>query len=379
MSECPNVRIQPIVRVNSPRCGSRATARGADSNPRHRASRRTTTMANATRRRKRRDDERDDDESDEKDARTTTTRTRTATTRKGGDEADARTRDGKKDADDDGAEDDGRDETLERGNSEYVGVRDEDAAALSRRYAENAEARLTRAGKDAETMSAEERERLTSEVMRYVLFASHQNRGAPVLRSKIGEAMSAIGGAGTKKGAGSYIVALAQKKFLDIFGFEMIELSRAQSRNKRPAKTVNESQAASAKCYALRSVLPAQMRRKFVDDPSATAARGFAIVVAALVQISNGCIREETLFEQLAQLGVVSGEHLSENHAELGDVRALMALLVKRRIFMREHSSYDDPTMGYSYELAEGAEAIIGYENIDKFVNESMRSQIATV
>ena len=91
-------------------------------------------MANATRRRKRRDDERDDDESDEKDARTTTTR-------KGGDEADARTRDGKKDADDDGAEDDGRDETLERGNSEYVGVRDEDAAALSRRYAENAEAR----------------------------------------------------------------------------------------------------------------------------------------------------------------------------------------------------------------------------------------------
>ena len=86
------------------------------------------------------------------------------------------------------------------------------------------------------------------------------------------------------------------------------------------------------------------------------------------------------LFLQLAQLGVVSGEHLSENHAELGDVRALMALLVKRRIFMREHSSYDDPTMGYSYELAEGAEAIIGYENIDKFViNESMRSQIATV
>ena len=379
MSECPNVRLQPIVWVNSPRCGSRATGRGADSNPRHRASRRTTTMANATRRRKRRDDERDDAESDEKDARTTTTRTRTATTRKGGDEADARTRDGKKDADDDGAEDDGRDETLERGNSEYVGVRDEDAAALSRRYAENAEARLTRAGKDAETMSAEERERLTSEVMRYVLFASHQNRGAPVLRSKIGEAMSAIGGAGTKKGAGSYIVALAQKKFLDIFGFEMIELSRAQSRNKRPAKTVNESQAASAKCYALRSVLPAQMRRKFVDDPSATAARGFAIVVAALVQISNGCIREETLFEQLAQLGVVSGEHLSENHAELGDVRALMALLVKRRIFMREHSSYDDPTMGYSYELAEGAEAIIGYENIDKFINESMRSQIATV
>ena len=181
MSECPNVRIQPIVYVNSPWCGSRATVRGADSNPRHRASRRTTTMANATRRRKRRDDERDDAESDEKDARTTTTRTRTATTRKGGDEADARTRDGKKDADDDGAEDDGRDETLERGNSEYVGVRDEDAAALSRRYAENAEARLTRAGKDAETMSAEERERLTSEVMRYVLFASHQNRGAPVL------------------------------------------------------------------------------------------------------------------------------------------------------------------------------------------------------
>ena len=118
---------------------------------------------------------------------------------------------------------------------------------------------------------------------------------------------------------------------------------------------------------------------KGADDAAGRRHGGTEIVVAALVQISNGCIREETLFEQLAQLGVVSGEHLSENHAELGDVRALMALLVKRRIFMREHSSYDDPTMGYSYELAEGAEAIIGYENIDKFINESMRSQIATV
>jgi hypothetical protein len=174
-------------------------------------------------------------------------------------------------------------------------------------------------------------------------------------------------------------VALAQKKFLDIFGFEMVELSRAQSRNKKPAKTVHESQASSAKCYALRSVLPAQMRRKFVDDPAATAARGFAIVVAALVQISNGCIREETLFEQLAQLGVVSDKNLVENHAELGDVRELMKMLVKRRVFMREHSSYDDPTMGFSYELAEGAEAIIGHENIDKFINESMRSHTATM
>ena len=334
-------------------------------------------MANAMKRKTRRDG--DGDATTTK--RTTTTTTTTTTRRdRNRDETNSGKDDDRGAGDDDGDGDgDDRDGTLARGNSEYVGVRDEDAAALSRRYAENAEARLTRAGKDAETMSAEERERLTSEVMRYVLFASHQNRGAPVLRSKIGEAMSAIGGAGTRKGAGSYIVALAQKKFLDIFGFEMIELSRAQSRNKRPAKTVNESQAASAKCYALRSVLPAQMRRKFVDDPSATAARGFAIVVAALVQISNGCIREETLFEQLAQLGVVSGEQLGENHAELGDVRGLMALLVKRRIFMREHTSYDDPTMGYSYELAEGAEAIIGYENIDKFINESMRSQVATV
>lgn len=39
---------------------------------------------------------------------------------------------------------------------------------------------------------------------------------------------------------------------------------------------------------------------------------------------------------------------------------------------MREYSSYDDLMMGYFYEFVEGVEVIIGYENIDKFINEFM-------
>ena len=230
----------------------------------------------------------------------------------------------------------------------------------------------------AEAMSAEERERLTSEVMRYVLFSTHRERGAPVSRQKIGEAMSAIGGAGGRaKRAGSYVVALAQKKFLDIFGFEMVECQRAQSRNKKPAKTVKDAQGGGqVKCYSLRSVLPAQMRRKFVDDPDDAPARGLAIVVAALIQISSGCIREEALFEHLKKLGI-SAENA--RHPQFGDVRELLQSLVKRRVFLRERSVYDDPAAGFSFELAEGAETMIGYENIDKFVNEIMRTTVTTV
>ena len=292
--------------------------------------------------------------------------------------------DGKKrrrddDDDDDEEDDDDDDETRKRGNVEYVGVRDVDVEVLSREYTQRAEECATQMGANAaEAMSAEERERLTSEVMRYVLFSTHCERGAPVSRQKIGEAMSAIGGAGGRaKRGGSYVVALAQKKFLDIFGFEMVECQRAQSRNKKPAKTVKDAQGGGqVKCYSLRSVLPAQMRRKFVDDPDDAPARGLAIVVAALIQISSGCIREEALFEHLKKLGI-SAENA--RHPQFGDVRELLQSLVKRRVFLRERSVYDDPAAGFSFELAEGAETMIGYENIDKFVNEIMRTTVTTV
>ena len=283
------------------------------------------------------------------------------------------------DDDEEDDDDDDDDETRKRGNVEYVGVRDVDVEVLSREYTQRAEECATQMGANAaEAMSAEERERLTSEVMRYVLFSTHRERGAPVSRQKIGEAMSAIGGAGGRaKRGGSYVVALAQKKFLDIFGFEMVECRRAQSRNKKPAKTVKDAQGGGqVKCYSLRSVLPAQMRRKFVDDPDDAPARGLAIVVAALIQISSGCIREEALFEHLKKLGI-SAENA--RHPQFGDVRELLQSLVKRRVFLRERSVYDDPAAGFSFELAEGAETMIGYENIDKFVNEIMRTTVTTV
>ena len=259
-------------------------------------------------------------------------------------------------------------------NDAYVGVRDVDVDALTQTYARGEERAREALGERADALTREERDRLVSEVMRYVLFSSHRERGAPVQRAKIAEAISALGGAGGRNvRAGSYVVATAQRKFLEIFGFEMMECSRAQSKNKRPAKTTDQANAAAAKCYALKSVLPAQMRRKFVDDPKAAAARGLAIVVAALIQISSGCIREDALHEHLKALGI---SNVKAPHGELGDVEGLLQSLVKRRVFMRERTSPDDPTAGYSYELAEGADVIIGCENIDKFVHEIMRAQV---
>jgi len=321
-----------------------------------------------------------DDAADDDDASTPQTNAPVAPrtkTRKNAREEEDEGDDGARDEDEEepGGADDGREQKsgakVDGGNTEYVGVTDVDVEALRGEYARRAEACASQTGSNVEGMSGEERDRLVVEVMRYVLFSSHGSYGAPVTRAKIGEAMSAIGGAGSRNvRAGSYVVALAQKKFLDIFGYEMVEIMRAQSRNKKPAKTVEQANAAPTRCYSLRSVLPAQMRRKFVDAPDDAPQRGFAIVVAALIQISSGCIHEDALFDQLSQLGVKKED---SNHPEFGDWQAVLAALVKRRVFMRERTSYDDPSLGFSYELAEGAEAMIGYENIDKFVTEVMR------
>lgn len=263
------------------------------------------------------------------------------------------------------------DAEMQRGNTEYVGVRDVDVEALTQQYTQRVADCSTQVGVVVDAMSAEERDKVVAEVMRYVLFSSHRNFGAPITRQKIGEALQAVGGAGGKGArAGSYVIALAQRKFLEIFGYEMVETSRAQSRNKKPARTVEQAQTTPAKCYSLRSVLPAQMRRKFIDSPGDAPQRGLAIVVAALVQIAGGCISEEALFDQLSKLGVRAGDN---KHPEFGDWQAVLQALVARRVFMRERTSHDDPASGFSYELAESAEVMIGYENIDKFVTETMR------
>ena len=84
--------------------------------------------------------------------------------------------------DDDGADDVDR---APASNSAYVGVRDADVGELSQRYTQRAEEASGALGNRAEHLSAEERDRLTSEVMRYVLFASHRDQGAPIQRTKI--------------------------------------------------------------------------------------------------------------------------------------------------------------------------------------------------
>lgn len=143
------------------------------------------------------------------------------------------------------------DAEMQRGNTEYVGVRDVDVEALTQQYTQRVADCSTQVGVVVDAMSAEERDKVVAEVMRYVLFSSHRNFGAPITRQKIGEALQAVGGAGGKGArAGSYVIALAQRKFLEIFGYEMVETSRAQSRNKKPARTVEQAQTAPAKCYS---------------------------------------------------------------------------------------------------------------------------------
>ena len=329
------------------------------------------------------DDDDDDDDGNDRDVIMVVTVKR-ASKRKGStiaregddnaadDAGDGDVADGAVDVEDDAARDEDDDEAGDDSgaNGSYVGVRDADVGELSTQYTQRAEAQEALEGGK---MSREEVDRLVAEVMRFMLFMTHKENGAPVTRTKIGECIAAAGGAGGKSRGGSYIVALAQKRFLEIFGFEMVECSKAQSRNRKQPKTVEAASAAPVKCYALRSVLPAQMRRKYVDKTEDLPERALAMVVSALVQIASGCIREDALFEQLSKLGI----NKDERHPKFGDVQELLGLLVKRRVFLRERAAHDDPSQGYCFELAEGAMTLIGYENIDKFVTDVMRTQRA--
>ena len=74
------------------------------------------------------------------------------------------------------------DENEEDGvNGSYVGVRDADVGELSTQYTQRAEAQEALEGGK---MSREEVDRLVAEVMRFMLFMTHKENGAPVTRTR---------------------------------------------------------------------------------------------------------------------------------------------------------------------------------------------------
>jgi hypothetical protein len=208
--------------------------------------------------------------------------------------------------------------------------------------------------------------------MRTMLFMQHRD-GAPVQRQKLSELVTRLSPQLKRANVASYVIAQAQLKFAQIFGYEMKELERVQAKRSgagRGAVVASEP----TKEYVLKSMLPARLRREWVDQPEELAERGFCVTVCALVSIAGGKIEEDALWKHLRALGVHPED---EAHPKLGNARAALARLQKRRYLIRERLGRDEDGGGEKYALALAERALdeFGQEGVDAFVQEVMRGE----
>ncbi|XP_058096850.1 uncharacterized protein LOC131242299 isoform X2 [Magnolia sinica] len=193
-------------------------------------------------------------------------------------------------------------------------------------------------------VSEEEKDKLVAEVIRYVLFKTHQNSGCPIKRDELTHLI-------TKNYRQRHLPALvikeAREKLSSIFGYEMKELQRS-----RPSSTnqIRSSQQ-SATSYIIMSQLPADVYSKYVEDKENAHMTGLTFAVVGIVYLSGGKISEENLWRHLRRMGL---DESDERHPLFGNMKQALEALVQQRYLQKDKFNGQEGNT-LMYELAERA------------------------
>ncbi|XP_062189712.1 uncharacterized protein LOC133892778 [Phragmites australis] len=179
-------------------------------------------------------------------------------------------------------------------------------------------------------ISKEEKDKLVAEVMRYVLFKTHQTSGCPIKREE-------LTGIVTKnyrqRALPALVINEARDRLAATFGYEMRELQRTRAPSTRSGRPSQPQLNVDAKSYVLVSKLDPEVYSKYVEDKEAAHLSGFAFVVISIVHLAGGKISGEDLWHQLKRLGLNEND---ENYLVLGNNKQALELLVQQRYLLKE-------------------------------------------
>ncbi|OAY23290.1 melanoma-associated antigen 1 isoform X1 [Manihot esculenta] len=215
-------------------------------------------------------------------------------------------------------------------------------------------------------ISEEEKDKLVAEVIRYVLFKTHQNSGCPIKRDELTQIV-------TKNYHQRLLPALvineAIAKLSSIFGFEMRELQRS-----RPSST-NQQSTTDTKSYVLISQLPADVYSKHVDDVNTAHLTGFTFVVISIVHLAGGKIPEEQLWHHLRRMGL---HETDESNPVLGNIKQALEMLVQQRYLQKDKVNGPEGNT-LVYELAERALDGPVNDRIKEYISQIVKNEVASV
>ncbi|GAQ91323.1 hypothetical protein KFL_007650030 [Klebsormidium nitens] len=236
---------------------------------------------------------------------------------------------------------------------------EETAEELTQRYTSAAEAvELEPFG-----LTSEEGDKLVADVMRLMLFKNGSNPGVPVKREDILAVVNKT--YKDRRGTAGHIITLAQAKFVSIFGMEMKEELRV-ARKKGPRRA-DPGEGTGAKTYLLKSLLPLDLRQRFVEPPKTASLKGFGAVILCLIHLAQDSLSEAALHNYLSKLGVKAED---DAHPALGNVDAAIQALIKQRLIEKVAVPGDEPET--HYVMGDVGQSQVGTEKLQDMIKQIM-------
>lgn len=232
---------------------------------------------------------------------------------------------------------------------------------------------MTNAGEDFSQfdLSKEEKDKLVAEVIRYVLFKTHQTSGCPIKRDELTQLVTKNY---RQRALPAFVINEAKEKLSSIFGYEMKELQRSRPSSTNQGRSSQQS-AADAKSYILISQLPADVYRKYVEDVNTVHLTGFTFVILSVVHLAGGKIAEEHLWHHLGRMGLSNSD---ENHPVLGNVKQALEALVQQRYLQKDKVNGPEGSTLF-YELAERALDGQVTERIKEYISQIVQKDAVSV
>ncbi|KAJ1702600.1 hypothetical protein LUZ63_002379 [Rhynchospora breviuscula] len=213
-------------------------------------------------------------------------------------------------------------------------------------------------------ISIQEKDKLVAEVIRYVLFKTHQSSGCPIRREELTQIVTKNY---HQRSLPSLVINEAREKLSSIFGFDMKELNRMRPSSNRPAARASQQSNVDAKSYVIISKLPADQYTKYVENKEASHLTGFAFVVIGIIHLAGGKLSEENIWHQLKKLGLSESD---EKNPIFGNCKQTLDMLVQQRYLQKEKVTGPEGNI-LMYELAERA--------LDESISAELKKYISQV
>lgn len=212
------------------------------------------------------------------------------------------------------------------------------------------------------TLCEQEKDSLISTLMRYMLFKQSATAGL-VKREELTKLVGEKYPKGNRN-LPTHIILHAQIKFPQLFGMELREIEKAkkyvQPGQKKPPAT------AIPKLFVLRSLVPAYLRTKFVDQPEGAPQKAFTLLVVSLTYLAGEYIEEDTLWGHLRDLGVTK----DERHPIFGEAENEIKRMLIQRYLQKGTLTSPEGERTF-YQLAENA--------VDEFPKQVLESYMSSV